>query len=144
MDIFRQNLFMSDKWLLAALGLYSQSLAPSVKRELYFLSTVVLSQILGLRLFGLIWKHFPLPLNHPLGSGQWDVLIGWDYIASLSLYCGSLGDGSGVSLAQPYRLRVDAQYFLKENWGAVGRNEENRTGWAKPLEDHYGKHDIML
>ena len=115
MDIFRQNLFMSDKWLLAALGLYSQSLAPSVKRELYVLSSVVLSQILGLRLFGLTWKHFPLPLNHPLGSGQWDVLIGWDYIASLFLCCGRMGDGGGVSLAEPCRLRVDVRYFLKEN-----------------------------
>lgn len=71
---------MSDKWLLAALGLYSQSLAPSVKRELYFLSTVVLSQILGLRLWVDLEALSTAPESPtrfwPVGCADW-----------LGLYC---------------------------------------------------------
>ena len=66
----------------AALGLCLQNLAPSVKRELYFPNTSSINPRIKTHWNDL--EAVPAFPESTLGLGQWDVLIGWDCIFSLS------------------------------------------------------------
>lgn len=65
---------MSNKWLLAALGSYSQSLALSVKRELHFPSSF--SMNLGIKMHYTDLGALPTMPKSATGFWSWDVLIG--------------------------------------------------------------------
>lgn len=65
---------MSDKWLPAALGLYPQSLAPSVKRELYFSNSVRVNP--GIKTHWTDLGALPIVTKLATGFLSQDMLIG--------------------------------------------------------------------
>lgn len=73
---------MSDKWMLATLGLCLQGLAPSVKRELYVPNSSSINPNIKTHWNDL--EAVPALPESTLGLGQSDVLIGWDCIFFLS------------------------------------------------------------
>lgn len=88
MDIFRQNLFMSDKMAAGSLRFVFSKLSTLSVKRVYFLSTVVLSQILGLRL----WVDLEALSTAPESpTGFWPVgCADW-----LGLYCLPLSTVAG-------------------------------------------------
>lgn len=105
---------MRDKWLVAALGLYPQSQAPFMKKELYFPHSSSIH--LKIKTHWMELEALSAILESATGFGlmRYANWLGLCFL-SLSAPWGKWRMEVWSASSEPYTLRVGVEYFPKEN-----------------------------